>query len=498
MITLSVSEEQAAAEIEISKQKIVEHKMAIANAFVELGYAKSPQDVGITIGPEIEVTQVAGQDSWSAHTKEMKIKIAKEGRYDFNSKNDNYMPEPARAASLDKRFVFDKRFEYGLDATKETPSRNKKGRTSVELEPRFTGNLYTDSWIERDGDMVSREREPSAYSQIEFTSYPHSPEGVAPWINAMLDKAVNGARGIGLKRIETTALPNAETSPNSIHLNAVIGITDPNTKEFKNAFSQHEWTGGEAEEGQPSDLALCIGQSHLNFLKHSLVMFARSESDYKRFQQDVMVGPNIMGMLRRKELDNFGTAMFRGEKRETERKDSYAPTKPDKGPLRFELRVPSPGAVGHPNKTAYPAQKAMAYEMIEAYMKILADGVAMWKKREENRRRGKPVPEFNEEMLRPPPHVPRASMLESEESAEAYERRQQAKIIADRPQALAKFSKSKEARDYWGSDRIRIIMGLGRDLDEIERADRDEEAGRNKGPHVNRLSQNKGSGYAKS
>ena len=49
----------------------------------------------------------------------------------------------------------------------------------------------------------------------------------------------------------------------------------------------------------------------------------------------------------------MGSAMFRGDGRETYREED-ANGAPDKGPLRIELRVPDVGSIGHPNKRAYP------------------------------------------------------------------------------------------------------------------------------------------------
>lgn len=438
-------------EINTSKHHILELQSKIAETFVELGYAKSNSDVNITIGPEVEITQVAGQKSWVNRVGQIRQDLEELDGTNPNRKNDDYMPEPARVAELNKKF-----------SARDKLNREGTSKVLVELEPRFRSEIFTDECL-IEGRLF---QEHGAFSQIEFTSPPRTPIGCAAWINKMLDIAVNsvnikdpdsGAGKYGLKRMDFTACPHKETSPNSIHLNSVISVGG------KNAFSAREWEDNE-NLGIPSDLLLCIGKAHMDYLKHSTFLFARAETDYQRFSREEVVGPTFIAVPKRKEHGAFSTAMFRGEGRKTERIDSAYPDKGDKYPMRFELRIPCPGAAGHPNKTAYPEQNALTYEMIEAYMQILYNGVQMWKEREQARRRGDAVESFKEEDFSPD---------------------NEAGILPhNKEEAIKRFKESEAATNYWG-DRVDTMLALSNQLDEINRADRNPHSGQ-KGSHVNR------------
>ncbi len=483
-IHLRVTQEQAEREIALCKNNILAHQKAIGQIFVDLGYANEPDDVLITIGPEVEVTQVAGQEAWEKR-RDIVSSEMQEGAPRINSKKDDYMPQDAQVTNLMKKYPLPSRH---MD-------RNNRGRkVLIEKEPDFCTNIADDAFVDKNNIL---QRQHVALSQIEFTFFPMLPIEVPRFINKIINQAIHDAadpeKGYDLRRLETVALPTEQTSPNGIHLNCVIGVKTGQTDKYgnpliKNAFSQQEWTG-KGEAGDVSDFALCVGKAHMEFLEHSLFMFARAESDYRRFAQDVVTGPSVLGMLPRKEHNNFGTAMFRGGKRKTERKNSDYKEKEDSGPLRFELRVPSPGAMGHPNKEAYPSQQAMTYEMIEAYMKLLHDGAKLWKKRELSRRRGGEPEKLTEQDLLPAPRLTDDDIkrMSHDEAFLASQARKESLLCPLASVARKNFSTSPAARSYWGKERKNLIFDLSADLDEIEISDRHPEAGQNKGPHVNRL-----------
>lgn len=532
-----ITPEEIAEEISTSRANIHTLEQEIGQVFVDLGYAEKPSDTKITVGPELEVTQVAGMDSWSRRTTQMQAQMDESrGTFNLNSKNDSYMPERAQIKTLNG--------EFGKSAKL---GREPSGDVLVELEPTFRSNLGTWTRLRQPASGPEQYQTPCAFSQIEFTSPPRAAVGAAAWLNAIMDRSVNainqtdadGQRSYRLKALDFTACPHQETAPNSIHLNSVIRIQNAKEKKqeekaaqekqdidtlteeeknklltyhrkkinCKNVLSAKEWsewhknwetiqnkdkaappkpdvnatTEGEPKqreenekteeippapsEGTPSDLLLCIGQEHMEYLRHSLFMFARAESDYPRFKRDELSGPTFIAIPDRKKHGEFCTAMFRGEHRKTERTNSAYPDKEDKGPMRFELRVPCPGAAGHPNKTAYPAQEALAYEMMEAYLHMLYKGVLRWKERELARQHGEAVEPLTEKMLAP--------TEESETLPKTHE------------EALSAMQASEEARSYWGEKRLALITRLSEQLDAINLADRNPYQGE-KGAHVNR------------
>lgn len=457
--------EVVAREIETSKAKIRGHRDAIAQIFVDLGYAKEPEDVKLTVGPELECTEIAGSTAFIERTKQLIAEVVASARkgdanptHDINDKKGAYMPLRAQIGALDALFagagLTTAEREAESSAASAPASNNRRQtkllnatRVAVEAEPAWGMNVWDEAKLpQRVHGGFEMEPEKVAASQIEFSSPPRTPEGAAAWLNAMMDKAVNGAKSIGLKRIDFRAVPHQQTAPNSIHLNSVI------TVKGKNAFSACEWNDKLEDFGKPSDLALCIGKAHIDYLKHSLFMFARGAHDYDRLRTDQVSGPTYFGMPTRKEHGRFGTAMFRGEKRQTERTNSTNPDKDDKGPMRFELRVPCPGAAGHPNKSAYPQQEALAYEMMEAYMHMLRKGVEMWKKRELARRKNEIPPQITEEQLHP-------------DAIKEY-------LYDDKADAIRHFTKSREVREYWG-DRIKVVLALSEQQDKIYRKEFD-------------------------
>jgi glutamine synthetase len=474
---LGMTEAEINDEITLSKQHIKQNIEKIQDAFVELGYVEeaNKDKVKLTIGPELEFTFIAGNEAYKKRLRqileEMELCEAegKHQTHNINDKSASYMPISNDAKKLDARFS-----DPITKLAHQHPHANQIQRTSFGNEAAVKSNTFDEPLPLKDGmnKVIDTKQDKVAASQVEITFPPYSPIGAAEALNVMMDKAINEVDTLGLKRIDFTAQPHTATAPNSIHLNSVITMNGVNT------FSKKEWYGRnnpkEAEHikpGTPSDLLLCIGKEHIEYLKHSLFMFARAESDYKRFEREEVSGPSNIGVTENKQHGKRASAMFRGEGRKTERANSDAPDKPDQGPLRFELRIPCPGAAGHPNKSAYPEQKIFPYQMIEAYTDMLAKGTELWKQRQQARRNDQPVPEILEDALNP-------------ETLELIKPNQSI-LPHNKEIALSNFFKSTEAKEYWGK-RMQTIQALSDRLDQINEADRNPST-QNRGAHVERL-----------
>lgn len=465
---LGMTEQDIDAEIAASKQHIKANIEQIQDAFVELGYvdAANKDKVKLTIGPELEFTLVAGVESYLKRGDQIKEEVlaakdkGEHPSYHINDKAATYMPETANVKTLDKMIsdpISQLVKNHGEKASTVM-------RTSVDAEPSVKPNMFHEDLAFKKGGMtVDTQVDLLASSQLEFSFPPYSAIGAAEALNIMMNKTIHAADKIGVKRADFTAIPNAETAVNSIHLNSVITVNG------KNAFSKKEWEGGKA--GTPSDLLLCIGKEHIQYLKHSLFMFARAESDYERYKKEEVSGPTYYGVNKNKQHGQRASAMFRGEGKLTERVNSAYPDKPDQGPMRFELRVPSPGAAGHPNKDAYPEQRIMPYQMIEAYTDMLAKGVVRWKQRELDRKQNKHVDPLHEEDFFP-------DTLYLEDPSETY-------LPHSQEIALSNFRNSPEAKEYWG-DRMKNLEVLSDRLNQINQEDRSPDT-TVRGPHVERL-----------
>jgi hypothetical protein len=198
-------------------------------------------------------------------------------------------------------------------------------------------------------------------------------------------------------------------------------------------------------------------------MAHSTYIFARSSSDYVRFgEQQSAVGPSSLGIYPRKEQGRLGIGMIRGGGRLAQRSAGSRAHIGDQGPIRFELRIPCPGAAGHPNKSAYPSQRALPYEMIEAYTHILANGAAEWRGRELMRRQGVNPEKITENLLETYPEKLPQSLSES----------------------LEGFLINPCAKTYWGK-RVEILQALTHEMDALHNVDRSPYA-LVKGPHVPR------------
>lgn len=457
---LGMTNEQIEAEITVCRERIKEHIKSIGQVFVDMGMAQDPSAVKITIGPELECTQIAGYDAYLKRTAQIlgemdeSQKKGKRPTFNINDKKGAYMPEAAHVGKLDAI--------YEAKAKRLGPHVR---RTRVDPEPTFQPNTFSDPTPITNGNGRELMPDMVAASQIEFTAPALTPLGAAEWINKTMDMVVHGAPALGLRRVDFRAVPSQATSPNSIHLNSVIRV---NTK---NAFSKAEMEDNPDFKGQPSELLLCVGKAHLAYLKHSLFMFARAENDYERFSANVVSGPSFLGVSTRKEHGNYATAMFRGEGRTSERLNSLNPNKPDSGDMRFELRVPGSGAAGHPNKQAYPEQRILPYQMIEAYMHMLLQGALLWKRRALEKKHDLHVPDILESALHPGTlllHDPQGTPL-PDSKAEAVER----------------FVSTPQVQEYWG-ERIDTMMRISNRIDEINERDTYPMSVQ-KGAHIGRL-----------
>jgi len=457
---LGLTSKQIDDEIARSKYNILKHMDTIAQIFVDMGYADSKEDVKLTIGPELECTEIAGLDSFIQRNTQIAQEVdeaIKRGdphpSFNINDKKGAYMPPHAQVPALDKKY-----------ATVEALGPHIK-RTHVEPEPTFGTNTFDDTRMRKINGTLTMLPDLVAASQIEFSAPPHSPIGATEWLNKTMNSVVHGATSAGLKRIDFRAVPHHSTAPNSIHLNSVI------TVKGKNAFSKAEWENDPTQYGKPSKLLFYVGVAHKDYLKHSLFLFARSKNDYERFSSKEVSAPSYIGITQRKEHGNFATAMFRGEGRKTERLNSANPDRPDDGPMRFEFRAPCTGAAGHPNKDAYPEQRILPYQLMEAYLHMLEQGVRLWQIRcEEEKRLGHDIP-VREDSL-DPLTARLADPIFSE-------------LPDNREVALKRFLEDKTVQEYWG-DRVKNMVLLSDRVDQINAADEHPSA-QIRGPHVERL-----------
>jgi hypothetical protein len=318
----------------------------------------------------------------------------------------------------------------------------------------------------------------NAISQKEVVSPPRSPLGVARWFGVIHQRIIDSAEEFDLKRVYFRAKPHDEVPASGIHLNGVIWANNQNLfdEDVLNALldGDHEFKAKKHQWGDPeknlSDLALCVGRACNEFLQHSLFLFSRTNEDFTRYDTSSIVGPSFIGFTKRKEMGNFGSAMFRGGGRVGSRIES---TEEDakgsaQGPLRMELRIVGPGAAGHPNKRSYPSQRPFPFEMIEALMNIYADGVEKWAERQKLRQNGEEVPPLTEEIL----------------NSEKFD------LPKDRLMAIRIFTHDSRAEALYG-ERIKGMVQRAARLGKLYDKDSSPFADE-KGPHINRGNNNKG------
>lgn len=375
-------------------------------------------------------------------------------------------------------------------------SRSNK-RARFEPEPTFNINVFADGQLIRQEDGTSA-LFPTLRSgnQVEISYEPMTPNRIGNLLNKIMNRIVHGlsgnpeshgAKDVGLQRLDFRSVAHSECAPSSIHLNASLFVGDTNAlskrqwdfaeklrAEGKMPHESPTWNFNDEDMGKPSELALCIGQAQNEFLRDWQFLFARSKNDYLRYEENEPSGPSAIGVTNRKEHGNFGSAMFRGEGKQTERLTSSAPTKPDKGDFRFELRVPGVGAAGHPNKEAYHNQEALPHQMMEAYMLMLRKGVEKYVERIKARDRGEEVPPITEESLAP----------KYKDYDDGSGRMCETLLFDQKSKALSQFVRSDEARAYYG-DRMPLLLLLSDRLDLINREDLNPD--REMGPHVPRL-----------
>jgi hypothetical protein len=350
---------------------------------------------------------VAGEESFDKRTAQIKSARAKARKEavsyeELLGKVDGYMPERAQREHLAEAFV--------------TNFRNA-AHCGVDAEPAYNLQIATERRFTEDGPI----QDLLALFQHEIVSPPRSPEGLPLYLAAIGQRIIDQAPDFDLKRAEIRTQIH-DMSCSSLHFHISLwGMRDNTWSNLLERDSFPDEKGKKKRDSTAlSQLALSIGFSINQFLRDHVYLFAPTDEAYVRFSDSQFVGTSHIGFSRRKERFNMGSAMYRGAGRETFRKED-AHGQPDTGPLRIELRLCDVGAIGHPNKRAYPEQLAAPYEITEALLQMIRRGVSSWG---ENRRiaaiEARPLEPMTEESLYQQ-HYPLPSTRE-----EAWGRLQQA------------------------------------------------------------------------
>lgn len=348
-------------DLELSKHNIEKYLYWIKKEFIELGITQTLQDLEVAIGIELEFTKLAGQAAYLERIEELLHKIQSNTNY-LEDKSESYMPLRARSEELDKKFM-------------PHPSIQSKRnyRTRIVQEPSYPQNTgQFNKLIDAGGFLRKSEPERVALSQGEIVSYPLSPFAAARWLCVMPEKMVKLATEYDLKRVTIKTRVNSEMLSNSIHLNMSVLAYQKHKDGVVTALNLF----ADTHNNTLSDLAICYSYVRNAFAKKAYLIFAPTEDCYQRFNDDV--GPSHIGYFKRRESGNFGGAAWRGEGRNFNRQELKENGKVDKGILRHEERLPCVESIGHPNKTAYPEQQCLAYELVESQLYVLHKAISLW------------------------------------------------------------------------------------------------------------------------
>ena len=343
----------------------------IAELLMEHGIISSPKELKLRVGTEVEFNTVAGKES-----AQKRFEMMSQSGVRSEGKRDSYMPKKAQHAGLNELF-----------------GGGKKG-VRVDMEPDIRMQVGVEHGLgqREDGSTFERKPEMVAFSQKELVCPPLNSVGAARWLDIVYERLIQSAEGVGLKRISLATRPHQETTSSSIHLNTSLFAGGEDLLSAQ--------TFGSGEEKDLSELALCVGHACNANVRDAFPVFAPSRSCYVRFTDAELLGPKSIRVGNRKERGNYPTAIFRGAGRVCGRvEDGVSGNNADSGPLRLEVRVAGPEAAGHPNRTAYPELAVMAYELIEANIRIFADGLEMWSERQIARAAGEDVEPLSEEKL---------------------------------------------------------------------------------------------------
>jgi hypothetical protein len=347
--------------IDLSEKNIVKYQNKIAELLVEAGIAESAKDVKIQIGPELEFYTVGGKGSYLKRLLQL---VQQALGQEIPEKDDSFIPKKGRAKKLDEAF-----------------DRGVVNRVHIDKEPAEQTQIALERTVNTKGNTKTN---PIAFFQTEVVSPPRSPIGVARWFEQIGQVLIDNAQKYGLKRVEIVPRIHEESSTSGIHLNFSISVrkngewinlfTRDNFEEEKNKYG--------ADKKAVSKLALAVAYKVNEFLKDGgLLIFAPTQDEYDRRFNYSIVGPKNIGVEPRKKRGSFRSIMFRGNGRESFREEDKNGT-PDSGEHRIEARMVGVTAMGHPNKKAYPSQRAAPYEMIEALLYTVTEGVEAYVNKE--------------------------------------------------------------------------------------------------------------------
>ncbi len=336
---------------------------------MEQGIIDEP--VQIKIGAEIEFYTVAGKDHAVKRLRQLaetlETQPTEEQAIAALGKDDHYMPEASQAKNLNTAF--------------KTTLRNAK-HVEVHLEPAYKIAVATErNQPEKKSDATTPEV--VTMFQNEIVSPPRNIYAVGQWLNALTQRVIDKAPEYGLKRTQFTTTLH-DMSPSSIHFHiSVKGKKDGKTFNIMSRDDLPQEKGRKrADPQQVSQIGLHIAHAMNDYLRDNIYMFTPTADAYGRFEEARAMGPKFIGFIERRKFFGMGSAMFRGEGRHTYRKEADYGV-PDTGPLRIELRIPDVGCIGHPNKRAYQQQMAAPYDIMEALIYMLQQGVEHWGKEQE-------------------------------------------------------------------------------------------------------------------
>jgi hypothetical protein len=360
----------------------------IRNALVESKIAENPKDIKLTIGTEIEMNIIAGGEAYSSRLLKLLHNDTKAARgEDIEDKfDDSYMPKPAQFANINEKYLSHVN-KLGIPKGKQT---------RVDLESTHRDDqLVSDTNITKDLEVIER----NAASQIELVSFPSSPKGAAAWASGAMQAMMDRIEDLGIKRIETGSYVGNGLKASGIHLNSVVSVGD------RNLMSASGFSGTKVEgdhvDTRLSEFALLIMRESNKFMNEGgTLIFAPAEHSYARYTDKAVTGPKHVGFETEKRFGEYGTVMGRGNERLSGNPHIYSDEeRKDSGPMRVEFRAVMTEAIGHPNKKAYPNQKAFAPRAIEAYTYIIANAAEKLRDRILAREGGKNVPELTEQAL---------------------------------------------------------------------------------------------------
>ncbi len=365
-------------DLNISKDNIKKYYQEIKDILKSEGF----DDGDIQMGWEIEFNKTTkNRESFEKRAQQVA------GDFDRDDKSDSYFPEKGRNDNLSKQFDIRKRDKSGK------PLVGKDIVAQIVAEPAARLNINIESTILTG---LEPRHENVAYSHSEINSVPLSPLGSAAWISKVPEIIAKKAKDFDIDRIDFSSKLNMNVAESGVHCNTSIWGKN-NNGDVVNLLQNSSFDINDKDFKKPSELALSIAKARNEFIKEGLLVFAPAKKSYERYDNTTS-GPKYNGFGPRKKRGDMPSAMLRGAGRESFREGAdYG--KPDEGAFRIEERIISLESLGHPNKSTYPEQTPMAYEVIEAQMYVLKKGVEIWKKRQEEKKAGITVKPLTEESL---------------------------------------------------------------------------------------------------